>query len=100
MAALIGGGTRSCLGKVRQSGEVTFIEDHRKGFFIRQDVLAELGPKARQTLVYCRETILCWLVERCAGANEPRVITLQYAGLFGIERERAASGIKVGNPRV
>ena len=66
-------------GKIRQTGEIAFLQHHREGFLVGQHVLAELRAEACQTFIDRRETILRLLFDARTRPHETGVIALEHA---------------------
>src|SRR5689334_7812938 len=95
MIPLLCGGAGGGLGEIRQAGEIAFLQHHRKGFLVGQNVLTELCSKTGETLVDGGEPLLRGQFYRGPGADEAGVVALQYPRLFSIEAQGGATPVEV-----
>ena len=90
-----GGGLFLC---VRQAVQIALmVEDHAPGLFIRQHVLRELGREFGERVVDRCHALFTGGFELGSGADEPGVIALQEAGLFGVQLQIVAAGEQIGD---
>ncbi len=85
MAALGRRARRAFDEEVRQAVEIARLQQHEKGFFVGQHILAELRAKACEPRGDFAEARLLLGRKPRAGAGEIQMIAFEHAGLFFIE---------------